>query len=140
MTITPSEIFSLALKRHRAPWNWTLHFAALFGFGLTLLLHSYLVFAVTMIVFGTGFFELGLPKAPDNRWFGFVTRGVEWEKNWVAAPWGWYKIRRFIYVLLIGLLTIWALWTRDAAVLALLIGFAFLIRIMRENMDVGIDP
>lgn len=140
MAITPSDIFDLALSRHREPWNWTLHFAGLAGFTLTLLLHSYLMFAVSLIIFGAGFFQLNLPPLPENRWLRFVHSAVEWEKNWVAAPWNWHKTWRFGFVLLITYITIWALWTRDAVVLALLIGFGYLIKVVLENLEYDIRP
>lgn len=138
--MTPSEIFALALKRHRKPWNWTLHFVGLIGFGLTLLLHSYLMFATSLILFGAGSFDLQLPVTSDNRWLRFVAKAIEWEKDWVAAPWNWYKTRRFLFVLAVVFVSIWALWTRDGVVLCLLVAFAYLLKVMKENIAGGIDP
>ncbi|QGY42007.1 hypothetical protein GM415_07405 [Pseudodesulfovibrio cashew] len=140
MTATPSEIFDLAVKRHRLPWNWTLHTAALAGFALTLLAHSPLLFAASLIVAGAGFFEPDLPTPPDNRWFRLAARAVEWEKNWAAAPWNRHKVLRFAFVLLVALVAAWALWTRDPVVLALLAAFAYLVYVVRDNMAGGIDP
>jgi len=140
MTVTPSEIFKLALARHREPWNWTLHLATLFCFALTLLFHSYLILAATTIFFGTGFFRLKLPEPPKNRWFTMVKRAVEWEKNWVAYPWTFRKWWRFLFTLLIVYVTIWALWTREPVTIALLIGFSYLLKVMTENKAKGIDP
>ena len=34
MTVTPSELFALALSRHRQPWGWTVHLAGLAGLAL----------------------------------------------------------------------------------------------------------
>ena len=82
--VTPAELFRLALLRHHQPWNWSFQFVALWLFGLTLLLHSYLLLAATFIMLGTGFFQLHLSQNLENRWFSFVERGIEWEKNWIA--------------------------------------------------------
>ncbi len=140
MSITPSEIFILAITRHQKPWNWSLHFAGLIGFALSLLFHSYLLFATSLIFSGAGFFDLKLPPVPESRWLRFVASAVEWEKNWVAAPWSGHKIRRMFLVVLIAAITVWALWTKDGVVLSLLVGFAYLFKIMKENMEGGIDP
>lgn len=140
MVISPAELLALALARHQTPWNWTLHCVALFGFMLTLLFHSYLMLAVTLILFGAGFFDLGLPDSPDNRWLVFVRRRVEWEKDWIAYPWSFRKVSRFFFVLLLGCVLIWALWTGEPAALALFVGFAFLIKVLAENKAGGIDP
>lgn len=140
MTVTPSDIFRLALERHRMPWNWTLHAAAIFGFGLTLLLHSPLMLSASLILLGTGFFDIKMPEMPDGRWRRLVLSAVEWEKNWVAAPWNRYKWWRFLFVLAVSLMIIWALWTRDLAAIGLLVGFGYLIRVMRENIEGGVDP
>lgn len=140
MTVTPSDIFELAVNRHREPWNWTLHFAAMCGFAATMLTHSFLMFAASLIVFGAGFFELGLPPMGDGRWLKFVKERIEWEKNWAAAPWNWHKIWRLAVVVLLSGVAIWALWTRDAGVLLLFLGFGYLVRVMKENMSGGIKP
>lgn len=140
MVVTPSELFNLALSRHRQPWNWTLQFAALGLLCLTLLFHSFLFLAAAVIFFGTGFFQLGLDDPPENGWFRFVAAGVEWEKNWVAAPWNWHKIWRFGFVLLVSAALIWALWVREPAALAIFVGFAVLARVVFENKDGGIVP
>lgn len=140
MVVTPAQLFELALKRHQMVWNWTLHFAVLFGFALTLLLHSYLMLAATLIVFGAGFFELNMPQPPDNRWFRMVAEAIEWEKDWLAYPWNFDKWWRFLFVLLVACISIWALWMQEPLALGLLIGFAYLIKVVRENRDGGIDP
>lgn len=140
MTVTPSELFDLALARHRQPWNWSLHFAALVLFCLMLLGHSYLLLASSLILLGTGFFSLNLDEPPKNRWFNFVAAGVIWEKNWVAAPWNWVKWSRLLFVSCISGVSIWALWTCELATLGLLVGFAVLARVVKENMANGIKP
>jgi len=112
----------------------------LVGFALTMAAHSSLLFAASLVLFGAGFFDLNLPEIPENRWIRFVSSAVEWEKNWVAAPWNWYKIRRFIICLFITGITLWALWTRDLAVLALIVAFGYLLHVRRDNIDGGIDP
>lgn len=139
MLPSPKHIFSLALERHRQPWNWTFQFASLWLFGLALLFHSYLTLAASFILLGTGFFHIHVP-VPDNRWFAFVVRSVEWEKNWIGAPWNWYKLWRLIASLLIGGITVWALWTRALAALMLIIALAYLWQVMIENKDAGIEP
>lgn len=140
MAVTPSEIFALALERHRQPWNWTLHFAALVGFLLTLVLHSYLMFAATVIVFGAGFFDLHMPLMQEGRWQRFMHDGVEWEKNWIAAPWNWRKTWRLLVVLGMIYTTIWAFWTREPVAISLIIAFIYLAKVVRENIEGGIDP
>lgn len=140
MVATPSDILSLALKRHRLVWNWTAHFAALCFLSLALLLHSYLLFAVSTALFGAGFFEMGLPEMADCRWRRYVARMVEWEKNWVAAPWNWPKWWRLLFVLALASVTVWALWTQNPPVLAMLAAFAYLARVVKENREAGIDP
>ncbi len=121
------------------PWNWTLHCASLFGFALTLLMHSYLMFAATVIIFGAGFFELRLPDLPENRWRRFVLSAVEWEKDWIAYPWTFRKWMRLLFVLLIGFVTVWALWTREPAALGMLMGGAYLVWVARDNKSGGVD-
>lgn len=140
MALTPTDILSLALTRHRLPWNWTAHFAALGVFAFTLLLHSYILLAVTLACFGAGFFELGLPDMKEGRWKRFVTRMVEWEKNWIAAPWNRGKWWRFLFVLMVAAVTVWALWTGNPPLLALLVAFAYLARVVKENKEAGVDP
>lgn len=140
MVATPSDIRKLAIERHQSTWNWTMHFAAVIGFGLTLLFHSYILLACSTVLFGAGFFKPGLPVLRETRWTRFVARAVEWEKNWIAAPWNSYKIWRFTVVLLLATIAIWALWTGDAVVLALFVGFGFLVHVVRDNMAGGIKP
>lgn len=140
MSVTPSHLFALAVERHREPWNWTLHFASLFGFALTLFLHSYLLLATSLILFGAGLFNLDMPDMPDTRWRRFVRQAVEWEKNWIAYPWTFYKTWRFVFAVAVAAFLIWALWVREPSALALLLGFACLARVVRENKDAGIDP
>ncbi len=140
MAVTPADLYSLALERHRQPWNWSLQFAALWLSGLTLLFHSYLLLATALIFSGTGFFRLSLPDPPENRWFAYVDRCVEWEKNWLAAPWNFYKWGRFLFVLALGSALIWSLWTRELAALGLVMGFVCLMRVRGANRTDGIDP
>lgn len=140
MPVTPSEIFDLALERHRRPWNFTVQSVAVLCFGLTLLLHSFLLFATSLILFGAGFLDLALPDMPRGRWRAFVHAFVEWERNWSALPWSFGKCARLGFVLLFGCLLVWALWTRDLAVLALFAGFGYLARVVGENREGGIDP
>jgi len=140
MVVTPSEIFELALERHRRPWNWTLHFAGLAGLALTLLLHSYLMLATTLIVMGAGFFELNLPPMKIGRWRRFATAGVEWERDWLAAPWNWRKIWRFGVFLIILIIVIVSLWMQEPVAVSLIIAFAYLAKVVRENIEGGIDP
>jgi len=140
MTVTPSELFDLALARHRSPWNWTVHFAALWVLVLVLPTHSALVLSAGLILLAGGFFRWPAPERTGTRWLRFVHKAVEWEKDWIAAPWNRYKWVRFLLFLLLAGVTGWALWNRDLAVLALLAGMGFLFRIMRENKDLGIDP
>lgn len=140
MVTTPSDIRKLAIRRHQSTWNWTLHFAAVIGFCLTLLFNSYILLACSVILFGAGFFHLNLPVLKQTFWTRFVARAVEWEKNWIAAPWNFYKIWRFTVVLLLAAVIIWALWTSDAVVLALFAGFGFLIYVVRDNIAGGIKP
>lgn len=139
MVVTPSEILALALERHRRPWNWTLHCIGLLGLAVTMLLHSYLMLATSLILLGAGFFDFDLPEPRRNRWFAWVREAVEWEKDWVAYPWTFRKTWRFFFAILVAGITIWALWTREASVIGLLIGFAYLTRVVRENRDSGID-
>jgi len=139
MAVTPAELFALALERHRQPWNWSFQFAAVWVFGLTLLFHSYLLLAVTLIFFGAGFFHLDLPPVPGNRWISFVKKGVEWEKNWIAAPWNLIKWKRFLFVVVVSGVLVWALWTREYAALGLILGFACLVKVMVDNKAAGID-
>jgi len=140
MVVTPSSLFALALSRHRLPWNWSLHFGALVLFGLALLAHSYLLLAAACILLGAGFFELALGEPPDNRWFRFARRGVEWEKNWAAAPWNRVKWARLVFAVLLAGAVVWALWARELAALTLLAGFAVLAWVVRQNREKGIDP
>ncbi len=140
MTVTPSSLFALAVSRHRQPWNWSLHVAALVLFCLALLTHGYLLLAASFVLLGVGFFELKLPDQPDNRWFRLARRGVEWEKNWAAAPWNRVKWTRLLIFAALASLSVWALWVRELATLMLLAGFAVLVRVMRENRKSGIDP
>ncbi|MEZ7196143.1 hypothetical protein [Pseudodesulfovibrio karagichevae] len=128
------------MSRHRQPWNWSLHLAALVLFGLALFTHGYLLLAASLILLGAGFFELGLDGPPDNRWFRFVRGGVEWEKNWSAAPWNRVKWSRLAIVVLVGGLSVWALWTQELAAVMLLAGFAVLAWVVRQNRENGIDP
>lgn len=140
MAFAPSDLAQLALRRHREPWNWTFHFTALCMLCTALLLHSSLLTAAALIFFGTGFFPLNLDPPPDNRWFRFVRRAVEKEKNWAAAPWNRHKTGWFCLGLAIVSIVIWALWVREPATLALLLGFAVLARVVEENRRGGIDP
>lgn len=140
MTLTPKGLYQLAVTRHQQPWNWTFHFTALLCFALSLLTHSYLLFAACVILFGTGFFELSLSYFPRHRWWDFVYSGTEWEKNWIAAPWNARKWLRTAFVLLIVFWLIWSLWTREIISISLLIGFAVLLKISHDNKASGIDP
>jgi hypothetical protein len=140
MGVTPSSLFALAVIRHRQPWNWSLHCAALVLFCLTLLAHSYLMLAASLILLGVGFFELKLDEPPDNRWFKFARRGVEWEKDWSAAPWNRVKRARLVFALLAAGFAVWALWVRELAGLMLVAGFAVLAWVVRQNRENGIDP
>ncbi|MGL1863298.1 MAG: hypothetical protein OCC46_12305 [Pseudodesulfovibrio sp.] len=139
MFTTPTEIIKLALKRHREPWNWTLQCAALVGLGATMLTQSYLMLAFTLILFGVGFFALNMPEMQDNPWLRFVKRMVEWEKNWIAYPWTFHKCWRLAVTVLVACVVIWAFWTREAAVIGLLIGFVYLIKVVRSNKENEID-
>ena len=140
MAVTPSELFDLALRRHRQPWGFTVHLAGLAGLGLTLLLHSALMLAASIVLLGVGFFRWPDPPHADNRWFKFVHRAVEWEKDWIAYPWTWRKWMWFLLFLGCALFTIWALWVQDPASLGLIAGFAYLAKVVRENREGGIDP
>jgi hypothetical protein len=140
MAVTPSSLFALAVSRHRQPWNWSLHFAALVLFCLALFWHSYLMLAASLILLGVGFFELGLDGPSDNRWFRFAHGGVEWEKNWSAAPWNWVKWSRLAFAVLAAGFAAWALWGRVLEALMLLAGFAVLGWVVRLNRENGIDP
>lgn len=140
MTVTPSELFDLALSRHRQPWGWTVHLAGLAGLGLAMLLHSGLTLAAAIILLGSGFFHWPDPPNQDTRWFRFVHQAVEWEKDWVAYPWTWRKWMWFLFSLGCTLYICWALWVREAASLALLAGFVVLARVIHENRENGIDP
>lgn len=133
MSVTPSQLFDLALFRHRQPWNWSLHFAALVLFCLTLLGHSYLLLAASLILLGAGFFDLKLGDPPGNLWFGFVKRGVEREKNWASLPWNWAKWLWLLITLCLALAVIWVLWTRELAGLGLLAGFGALAWAAGQN-------
>ncbi|WP_238528154.1 hypothetical protein [Pseudodesulfovibrio mercurii] len=128
------------MSRHRQPWNWSLHAAALVLFGLALFAHGYLLLAASLILLGAGFFELDLPAPPENWWFGLARRGVEWEKNWSAAPWNRVKWSRLLGALLLAGVLVWGLWVRELAALGLLFGFAVLVWVMRRNREDGIDP
>lgn len=140
MATTPSEVFYLALARHQLVWNWTVHFAALCLFALTLLFHSYLLLAVSLACLGAGFFDMGLPEMKDGRWRRFVLGMIEWEKNWIAAPWIWLKWLRLICVTMVALLSIWALWTQNPPVLAVLGASGYLVHVVRDNKRRGVDP
>jgi hypothetical protein len=140
MVVTPSSLFALAVSRHRQPWNWSLHCAALILFCLALLGHSYLTLAAALILLGVGFFELRLEEPPDNRWFRFERLGVAWEKNWGAAPWNRVKWLRLLLALSLIGFAAWALWVRELAGLMLLAGFAVLAAVVRQNRENGIDP
>jgi len=140
MFVTPAQLFTLALERHRQPWNWTIQFITLWMFGLTLLFHSYLLLVTSFILLGAGFYQLNLPPAPDNFWFSFVEKSVEWEKNWFGAPWNFIKWYRFLFVVAVAGVVIWALWTAELAMLGLVMGFVYLARVMVENKMGGIDP
>lgn len=140
MAVTPSQLFALAVSRHREPWNWTFHCAALVLFCLCLLAHSYLFLAASLILLGAGFFRLPLDPPPDNRWFRFTRRFLQWERNWSATPWTGRKIARLAFAVLAAAVTVWALWTREPAALALLAGFLVLSRVVSANREGGIDP
>lgn len=140
MNITPQELFRLAIERHREPWNWTLQFAAAVVFCLALLFHSSLLVTAALILFGVGFMKLHMDEPPDNRWFRFVARSVEWEKNWESTPWTWIKITKCMFVLAATGLLLWALWVREPATLGLFFGFVVLYKVMLENIDSGIEP
>jgi hypothetical protein len=139
MVVTPSSLFALAVSRHRQPWNWSLHLAALILFGLALFAHGYLLLAASLILLGAGFFDLRLDGPPDNRWFRLVRSGVEWEKNWSAAPWNRVKWSRLLFAVLAAGLCVWALWARELAAVMLLAGFAVLAWVVRQNRENGID-
>ncbi|MEF2232381.1 MAG: hypothetical protein V3571_15720 [Pseudodesulfovibrio sp.] len=140
MTVTPARLLDLALARHRSPWNWTVHCAAAVVLVLALPLHSALALSAGLVLFGAGFFRWPEPLRQGTRWLQFAHRAVEWEKDWIAAPWNRYKWSRFLGFLLVAGVAAWALWTREPATLALLGGFAYLARVVRENRDGGIDP
>jgi len=140
MAVTPSEIAALALARHRGPWNWTLHLAGLAVLCLSLLLHGPLTASAGLILLAAGFFRWPEPVRPQTRWLRFVHAAVEWEKDWVAAPWNRHKWLWFLLALLVSGYAVWALWTRELASLSLLAGFAVLWRVMRENKENGVDP
>jgi len=140
MSITPHQLFRLAIRRHREPWNWTLQFAAAIAFCQAMLFHNSLFFATALILFGTGFMRLCMTKPPDNRWFRFVARFVEWEKNWESTPWTWSKVMKFTGVLVILVLLFWALWVRELATIGLIFGFCVLHNVMRQNIENGIKP
>ncbi|BCS88597.1 hypothetical protein [Pseudodesulfovibrio sediminis] len=140
MVTSPSELFDLALKRHRQPWNWTLQFAGIMLLGLTLAAHSYLLLAASMILFGAGFYELHMPEPSENLWFRFVSGGIQWEKNWVATPWTFGKIFKCCVTLALLAVTVWALVVREIGTIGLLIGFLALARVVVENRDSGVEP
>ncbi|WP_419785670.1 hypothetical protein [Pseudodesulfovibrio sp.] len=137
---TSSGLAALALARHRSHWNWTLHLAGLVVLALSLLLHGPLTASAGLILLGAGFFSWPEPPHTDGRWQRFVRAGIEWEKDWIAAPWNRRKWIPFLAALLIGGYILWALWVRELASLALLIGFAVLLRVRKENKENGIDP
>ncbi len=140
MAVTPSDILDLALARHRRPWNVTAHFVALACLALALLLHSFLLFATSLIFLGAGFFELSLPAMPEGRWLRFVRGMIEWEKNWSVLPWTPGKWARTGLVVILASVLVWALWTVDLVVLALFGGFGYLVRVVVDNRAGGIDP
>ncbi|NDV19628.1 hypothetical protein GO013_09375 [Pseudodesulfovibrio sp. JC047] len=140
MTITPSDLFQLATQRHRQPWNWSLHFTALISCCLAVLFHSPFFLTATIILGAVGFLELRMKTTPNTRWFRFVHAGIEWEKDWFATPWNTGKWTRFLLVFCIAIFFLWALWSRELAALALIIGFGALIRVMVENYKNGIKP
>lgn len=140
MPVTPSELLRLAMKRHRMEWNWSVHFAAMVNFGLALLLHSWLLTATTLILLAAGCFDFGLGPLPEGRWQRLVHRGLEWERNWSVAEWDFGKSARFAIFLVALVTSVWALWTRDLAMLGLLFGFGFLYWVMLDNLSGGIDP
>ena len=140
MVVTPSELLSLALARHREPWNWTLQSAALACLCPALYFHSPLFLSATLVLFGVGFLRLEMGQPPANRWFRFVDRALVWERNWLAAPWNWPKTWRFCFVILAITAVGWALWASDLAALALAAGFGVLARVAAENKENGIDP
>nr|WP_319583089.1 hypothetical protein [uncultured Pseudodesulfovibrio sp.] len=100
--------------------------------------HGYLMLAASLILLGVGFFELKLDEPPDNRWFRFVRRAIDWEKNWGAAPWNRVKWTRLLFALLVAGFTVWALWVRELAGLMLVAGFAVLAWVVRQNRENGI--
>jgi len=140
MFTTPTKLLELAIERHRKPWNWTIQFAGVSLLCLTLLAHSYLLLAASLILLGTGFLDLNMDDPPDNRWFKFVTAGVEWEKNWVALPWNFAKIFKFTLVMIILGALIWVLVVRELAAIGLFIGFVYLARVVIENKESGVEP
>lgn len=139
MSLKPADLIKLALSRHREPWNWTFHIAGLCAFALCLLFHSYLLFASTLIFIGTGFYALKLRPMRKGRWLTFQKQAVEWEKDWIAYPWTYSKWWRFLVILLVAAVFMWALWTRDIAVLCLYVAGAYFVKVVRENKAKGID-
>ncbi len=140
MPVTPAQLLSLAIARHHQPWNWSLHFAALLLLCLALLFHGYLLLAAAMILFGAGFFPLNLSTPKKNRWFAFVQRRIEAQKDWTAQPWTGPKVLRLTILCMVLLYAAWALWVREWASLGLLLGFAALYPLIAENRAGGIKP
>lgn len=135
MAVTPSELFALAVVRHRQPWNLTLHLAGVGAFALALLLHSYLLLAMALILGGAGFVAYDVGEPPDNGWFRFTAGLVRWERDWASLPWTWRKISRVGLALLLAGVTVWALWVRELATIGLLIGAAALAWVVRDNRE-----
>ena len=135
MAVTPSELFELAVTRHRQPWNLSLHCAGAGLFALALLAHSYLLLAAALILLGAGFLALEQGVPPDNGWFRRMAAVAEWEKDWASLPWNWRKIWRFGLAVLLCLIAVWALWTGEPAAIGLLIGGAALAWVIRDNRE-----
>lgn len=138
--ITPRELMDLALARHRQPWNMTLQLAGCALLAFALLLHGALVASMGLVLVAAGFMNLRLAPMRPGRWRTFLDRVLAAEVGWLNSPMGWRKLLRSIIALVIGAVTVWALWTRDVAMLGMLVCLWALYLAYRYNRTTGIDP
>lgn len=132
-----------AISRHCAPWNWSLHVSGLAILAVGLWNHSPALLFLSAAALAGGFFKIPLPPMKNCGLSGFEdwTAGIiKSEKNWLESPMSWKKGRQATIIAIAIVLSVWALWSREMAALALLAGFAVLATVLMENKKKGIDP
>lgn len=108
---------SVALKRIRNPWNWSIRRLGILFLCLALGLKSFLFFATGTIAVAISLFELHMVEMKNRH----VWRLMRIERDWLEADWSSRKRIQTIVLILLALLLLWSLAVDDLALIMLAI-------------------